>query len=45
VHADTRQQPAADKGTDYPDKEVANDTEASASDNFASQPTRHDAYD
>lgn len=38
VHADTRQQPAADEGADDPDQQVANDSETGASDDFAGKP-------
>jgi hypothetical protein len=44
VDTDTGQKPTTDKGTDDPDKEVAKDSEAGASNDFAGQPAGDDAH-
>jgi len=40
MDANFRQRPVADKGTHYPDKDVANDPEAGSSHDLAGQPAR-----
>jgi len=40
-----RQQPTPNKGTHYPEKEVANDSETRPSHDLTSQPACNDAYE
>jgi hypothetical protein len=45
VHACTREQPAADEGTNYSDEEVTDDPKASTTDDSTGEPTCYDAHE